>query len=162
MIEEDVLQFADLFVDVYWSDLDVPFEASAGVPYWLSIYNSDANARWDWLGANDIGDGVSQTLDPPGNDWILVQDDRAFQLTDSVIPEPITATLGLVGLGALGLAIGRRRRACASKPRSDENQPPAMSRGLLFGVNRKKKRPGCRVKDCRQHGTPAARRLSSA
>ena len=112
---------ATLGLGVYnYSAALVPFAASGGTTYWLSIYaqSPDANAdqaQWGWNGGTG-GDGTSMQASF-GNRPGEVNTDRAMTLTghEGIDPAPVPepATLTLWSMGALGCAVGayRRRRA---------------------------------------------------
>jgi hypothetical protein len=83
----------------YSVDLIVPFQATGGTPYWLSIYaNMVYPPQWGWHSGTG-GDGVSfhGFFGEPNEQPY----DFAFALTGSQVPEP-TAML-LLGSGLLGL-----------------------------------------------------------
>ena len=92
--------------------LDLPFLASAGTEYWLSIYAfspipTPDEAQWTWVGGTG-GDGVALQFSGFDPNFRAVTTDRAFALTVSV-PEPASLTLLVIGLLAAGTA--RRYRA---------------------------------------------------
>ena len=97
---------ADAFfgTNIYWSFLDTPFEAVAGVTYWLSIFNEASDATWLWTHSPPSGTFYTQTFEPPGNNWFVQRENLAFQLT---VPEP--TTLALLSFGLVGLGFARHR-----------------------------------------------------
>jgi hypothetical protein len=107
----------------YESDLTTPFVAAANTVYWLSIFNSAADASWKWLSANAAGNGSIQDYEPPPPWRSGSTDDRAFQLTDATaIPEvsPWLAWASLV-IGLVAVSWGRKiRQAASGKRRGDE------------------------------------------
>jgi hypothetical protein len=103
-VSTEVIGQDGLLIYEYWSYID-PLVLDAGVTYWLSIINNTSDSIiWGWSTA---GAGV-HLMDERGD--ISLQDQNlAFRLTNDVIPEP--ATLGLVGLGLIGMAARFRKRA---------------------------------------------------
>ena len=91
--------------DFYSAALGTPVALSAGIPYWLSVFNA-ADASWGWETGPAVGDGpVQRRLDH--TTFVSGGDKTAFQLLDAV-PEPSTWLLS--GTGLLWLALRRRRR----------------------------------------------------
>lgn len=96
-------------------DLASPFNAAAGVTYWLGIHAAkDFNSRdeiyWVTTDANATASGQESFLGTFTN-WRSNRQEHAFYLTglrEVGVPEP--ATLGLLGLGLLGLGLAARRR----------------------------------------------------
>jgi hypothetical protein len=104
----------DVTLAIYDYDVlfDLPFLASAGTEYWLSIYAfspipTPDEAQWTWVGGTG-GDGVALQFSGFDPTFRVVTTDRAFALTVSV-PEPASLTLLVIGLLAAGTA--RRYRA---------------------------------------------------
>jgi hypothetical protein len=99
-------------------DLQAPFVADPGTPYWLVLTGatSDNGSAW-WVTANSNGttQGGSGTSDNPYQ--FGVGSDLAFFLTDdstaAAAPEPSTIGFMLLGVGMTTL--GLRRRAAARK-----------------------------------------------
>jgi hypothetical protein len=97
--------------------LGAPLLASAGIPYWLSVYAlspdaSPTEAQWGWNGGSG-GDGTSiQTAFGVPS---VVNLDRAFTLegVPAAVPEP--STLLLFGTAA-GAVVGRARRRGRRNP----------------------------------------------
>jgi hypothetical protein len=90
----------------YSSDLTTSFLAAAGTTYWISIFNQAGDAAWNWLVADDAGNGGRQDTNP-GPPWDRPTSNLAFQLT--AVPEP--AALTLLGAGLAYVAARRRTRA---------------------------------------------------
>ena len=100
--------------DLTATALDVSFRANLSVlSSTLPVIFSD-NSRTQGVGALGDGSGTEGFLtgrafpNAVSNPELPVQDDADLFVTVTVIPEPVTAGLGLIGLGALAL---RRRRA---------------------------------------------------
>jgi hypothetical protein len=89
-------------------DLDVDFNADAGVQYWLSIISDSAfPTQWGWAEGSG-GDGSSHAI----FDGIHFANeaDLAFALNPNPVPEPSSWAMMLLGLGAGGVALRRTRR----------------------------------------------------
>jgi len=99
----------------YESEFTLPFSATAGTTYWISVFNGAPLASWFWLRADLSGDNSRQGY-LPVTSWGVGLEDRAFQLIG--VPEP--ATIVLISVGLLGLmALSRRRPAATGAVRSE-------------------------------------------
>ncbi len=97
-------------------DLSTPFSGSKG-KLWFSVFANMiestqpyAYTNWFWAtGENVVGtnDWIQTSVYSPNSSWIQTQRDMAFEVT-STIPEP--ATLCLLGLGIIGLALRKRNK----------------------------------------------------
>lgn len=90
----------------YSGTLPTPFLASAGTRYWIAIVDPTDNADWFWAsGAGPDGTHAALIGGQPG----VYADDLSFVLQGSVVPEPGSAALFLLGAaGLLGRALRRR------------------------------------------------------
>lgn len=71
--------------------------------------NKDANLLGSWVTATFVADASTQSINMTGGSWMKINAVQLRSLGDiPVIPEPSTATLGLIALTALGM---RRKRA---------------------------------------------------
>lgn len=93
----------------YQGRLDMPFQATAGTRYWLSIVDPTDFARWYW--ASGAGPDNMHTTITDGQIYVGEAEDTAFTLhgTVSAVPEPTSVLLFAVG--AVGLLARSRRRA---------------------------------------------------
>jgi hypothetical protein len=91
--------------DLFATTLNTPFQAQAGITYWLSIFDAGPTASWRW--EESVGGSYTVTAAPPGNAWGSVdQNNLAFSLAS--VPEP--ASLTLFSASALSLLWYRRRQ----------------------------------------------------
>ena len=86
----------------YLAELSHPFEAMAGVKYWISIARAP-DYSWGWEGSKNKGSSVYSVQ---GKDWVTTHGDTAFALLTEV-PEP---AVGSIVFGTLFLGILYRRR----------------------------------------------------
>jgi hypothetical protein len=92
----------------YSVNLSVPFLATGGTQYWLSIVPTmTLPPQWGWHTGTG-GDGLAYQ-DFFGDRTALADVDFAYDLTGTAVPEP--ASLGLVGLAILALTACLRRRS---------------------------------------------------
>lgn len=90
----------------------VNFAVLGGTPYWLSIVSdSEVQPQWAWAGGTGGDSGAFQVYFGQGTPQ---ESDRAFSLFTPQVPEPSTWAMMLVGFGAAGAALRRRRtrRTC--------------------------------------------------
>lgn len=77
--------------------------------YWLGISNNSGGNAWAWVQSNPFSGNLHQFSISNGSFGRRL-DEAAFFLTDTIVPEPSTAALALVGgLALLGMAWKRRR-----------------------------------------------------
>lgn len=89
---------------VFWNELD-----DIDFPFFPELTTVDgAFDSIDFIGINDDGIELGVFGDASGLDFFITAG-GAFADGSAVVPEP--GTLGLIGLGLLGLAITRRRRS---------------------------------------------------
>ena len=90
-------------------DLATSFTAAAGVQYWLSIVPDIAfPPQWGW--AFGTGGDATAYQDFFGT-RSQIGTDFAFTLTGAGVPEPATWAMMLIGFGAIGYSMRRRRGA---------------------------------------------------
>lgn len=113
-VDRTVFGVSNIGLTVYRYDLLIdPLVLTPNTTYWLSILNntsSDINDDWYWSEALDLGNNWTRTED--GGAWSQeINAELAFYLTGSsaVVPEP--ASVGLLGLGLLGLIARKRSRS---------------------------------------------------
>ena len=85
----------------------VNFGALGGTPYWLSIVSdSEVQPQWAWAGGTGGDGGAFQLYFGQGT---AQEGDLAFSLFATQVPEPSSWATMLVGFGAAGTALRRRR-----------------------------------------------------
>lgn len=96
-----------------------PLALSAG-NYWVGFHNNGGNTsdpHWTFASAGTSFDGLSARSDDGGANWTTPYpggnmtfrvEGELGTINNNAVPEPITATLGLMGLGVLGMATRRR------------------------------------------------------
>jgi len=102
------------------ADVAPGWSVAAGTDYWFTAAN--ANDGWQWaeaLAGPTVGSELFNAhrstgpgcLDggPHCGPWTDVHTDFAFRVTAEVVPEPATWAMMLVGFGAVGVTIRRRR-----------------------------------------------------
>lgn len=113
----------------YWVEID-SFDLFSDTVYWLSITNTVSPEGWGWADSTLLDDFATIRTNPPGADeWRTFPGRVAFNLTGpasggpipgpvpdsfpgrNAIPEPLTATLGVMGLASLSIVSCRRRNA---------------------------------------------------
>ena len=101
----------------YSSFLNLPFAASAGVTYWLSIYDNANDAVFQWrsstIAATSLAESGKQNSGVAGAEWTglpFENENLSFVLRNDPAPVPEPATMILFGTGLAGLAAVRRRK----------------------------------------------------
>jgi hypothetical protein len=96
----------------YFTDLNTPFMATSGTPYWLSIVaNAPLFPQWSWESGSG-GNGTSYQIFEGTN--FPRQTDDAFTLSGTVAPEPSTVSVLFAGVLGLSLMTLKKRRALRS------------------------------------------------
>jgi hypothetical protein len=101
-----------------WAGL--PFLASGGTTYWLSIYAlspiaSPTEAQWGWNGGTG-GDGVA--VQSVSGVRAVANRDRAFSLEGVAAPVPEPSALMLFGTAVAGIVVRARRRRMRNEPKA--------------------------------------------
>jgi len=98
--------------DIYVYSLDGLNAPLPSGQYLLSVVNNttlNPTSDWHWATSADLS-GSAWVRPTDGSAWFVASNELAFNIRFNIraIPEPITATLGLMSLGVLGLATRRR------------------------------------------------------
>jgi PEP-CTERM motif-containing protein len=109
--------FPDSFGNAYLFafDFNSAFDASGGAIYWLGIHTAaDFNSNGDLFWANTDNNGTATGHESFGgtfDNWSDNNKEHAFHLTGltSGVPEPSTWAMMILGFGAAGVALRRRR-----------------------------------------------------
>jgi len=102
-------------------DLETPFDASAGINYWLGVHLAGdfnrVNVRWALSSVVGTGNHHFSSAGGPGL-WFPGRGEFAFSLGDGVdvapVPLPAAAWLFLTALGSMGVLGWRRKRTATA------------------------------------------------
>jgi hypothetical protein len=101
------------------ASLPASLDVMAGVPLWLAIVDVDpTRPTFAWRKSTESGSSFSRA--GAGFAWDETPGFGSFRLEGTVVPEPGTAVLSLLGFSALGL--GRRRRVPSASSFSETNR----------------------------------------
>jgi hypothetical protein len=90
---------------------DTPFDAQAGVRYWLGLQTDSPDIAWVSSNFNGSADAWEHRIVPPDPDgyWRSADLDATFTLTGSPVPEPAVWAMMIAGFGLAGASIRKRR-----------------------------------------------------
>jgi hypothetical protein len=108
----DLVGYAGAHIQAYVMDLDNPIVIPDTQTYWFGV-QSTSNTFDTVFGWIQVAPGGSQAFKDYYAGWFHYENRSAFNLyneSQSVAAVPEPATLTFVGMGAIGLSIGLRRR----------------------------------------------------